>query len=759
MSPSLQQRWRRINRRLSVGLIMLILAACADLSEPTPVPKRTPLPGESTLPAAPTRVAADADEQTWLVMLYSDADDETLEEDMFNDFNEAEMVGSTDRVQVVAQMDRYDGAFDGDGDWTTTKRFFIEQDDDLTRIKSSELADLGEVNMADADTLIDFVTWAAQTYPADKYVLIMSDHGAGWPGGWNDPAPDTLGRNDIPLAQNFGDMLFLMELGDALKHIMAETAIGEFELIGFDACLMSQLEVYAAVAPYARYAVASQEVEPSLGWAYAAILGRLTDSPEIGGAELSQAIVDSYIEQDQQIVDDRARAKYVERVYEYSETTTAEEIAAEEMKSITLTGVDLQQIPAVMTALDELVRVLTEVDSKNITAARRYAQSFESVFDEDQPKPYIDLGNFARLLKDKIDDSAVTTATDALIKAIDRAVIDEKHGEEKPGATGIAIHFPNSKLYTNATAGYKSYTQVASTFAEQSLWDDFLAFHYKKKPLPSVAEQNQAAATLTATTRDQATPTATPDDQTAVQSPGFGSITVAPVTLSASTLTKTKPVLIESTVAGDNVAFVYLFIGSLEPNSDAIRVVDMDFLDPEQTKSTDGVFYPDWGGASKIAIEFEWDGNLFALKADRKTELALLYPEDYGASPAAATYTVDGLYTTAKGKKPRRVIMTFQDGELIQVLAYRGAEATGSLRELTPKKGDRVTILENWLGPDPADSSQSVWYTEEGTTLTFGDDNFTWTDAAAPKGEYQIGFIAEDFDGNWYEAHTTLTVK
>ena len=87
------------------------------------------------------------------------------------------------------------------------------------------------------------------------------------------------------------------------------------------------------------------------------------------------------------------------------------------------------------------------------------------------------------------------------------------------------------------------------------------------------------------------------------------------------------------------------------------------------------------------------------------------------------------------------------------------AEATGSLRELTPKKGDRVTILENWLGPDPADSSQSVWYTEEGATLTFGDDNFTWTDAAAPKGEYQIGFIAEDFDGNWYEAHTTLTVK
>ncbi len=68
-------------------------------------------------------------------------------------------------------------------------------------MRSQEVADLGEVNMADGQTLVDFVTWAVQTYPADKYVLILSDHGMGWPGGWSDP---TAGRGDdrrIPLAQ------------------------------------------------------------------------------------------------------------------------------------------------------------------------------------------------------------------------------------------------------------------------------------------------------------------------------------------------------------------------------------------------------------------------------------------------------------------------------------------------------------------------------------------------------------------------------
>ena len=52
---------------------------------------------------------------------------------------------------------------------------------------SQQVADLGEVNMADGDTLVDFVTWAVETFPADKHVLIMSDHGMGWPGGWSDP--------------------------------------------------------------------------------------------------------------------------------------------------------------------------------------------------------------------------------------------------------------------------------------------------------------------------------------------------------------------------------------------------------------------------------------------------------------------------------------------------------------------------------------------------------------------------------------------
>ena len=134
------------------------------------------------------------------------------------------------------------------------------------------MADLGELNMSDGDTLVDFVTWAIETFPADKHVLILSDHGMGWPGGWSDSAPGASGDLSIPLASKLGDRLYLMELDDALQEIRDQTGLDKFELVGLDACLMGHVEVMTALAPHARYSVLSQETEPALGWAYASFL-------------------------------------------------------------------------------------------------------------------------------------------------------------------------------------------------------------------------------------------------------------------------------------------------------------------------------------------------------------------------------------------------------------------------------------------------------------------------------------------------------
>ncbi|HSB66917.1 MAG TPA: clostripain-related cysteine peptidase, partial [Anaerolineales bacterium] len=265
-----------------------------NLPTRTPRPTTAPIAGQSG--------------QNWLVMLYQDADDQVLEQDIFLDLNEAEMVGSTDRVTIVTQLDRYRGAFQGDGNWTSSRRYLVTQDDDLNAIHSELLDDVGEVDMADGHSLVDFVTWAMGAYPADRYVLLLSDHGMGWPGGWSDPAPASSDPGSAPLISSLsGDFLFLSEIDQALGEIRQQTGLEKFDIVGMDACLMSQLEVYAALQPHARIALASEEVEPSLGWAYAGFLQELVDHPDMANQDLAVAIVRTYVDQDQRIVDDQAR--------------------------------------------------------------------------------------------------------------------------------------------------------------------------------------------------------------------------------------------------------------------------------------------------------------------------------------------------------------------------------------------------------------------------------------------------------------------
>ena len=217
------------------------------------------------------------------MIVYSAADDEVLEENMWFDVNEMELVGSNSQMNIVVQIDRYAGAFTGDGDWSDTRRYLIAQDSDLDHITSPVVESVGEVDTGDPQTLIDFVTWAIQNYPAKKYALVMSDHGGGWTGGFSDMSAASYSDLSIP------------EIVSSIEQIRQNTGIDKFELIGFDACLMGQIEVFGSLYPYSNYMVASEEVIPGYGWSYAAWLEQLAQSPAVDGSGLSQSIISTYV--------------------------------------------------------------------------------------------------------------------------------------------------------------------------------------------------------------------------------------------------------------------------------------------------------------------------------------------------------------------------------------------------------------------------------------------------------------------------------
>ena len=753
--------WAIILLLIAYGVYSLISGngSGSQTAEPTLIPvdtayvqeeQPTSLPAEPTLTPAPRKTPAMASStqgQTWTVMLYQDADDKVLEEDILFDLNEAERAGSTDRVNIVSQVDRYPGAYAGDGNWTDARRFYITKDNDLTQVHSKMVQDLGEVDMANGKTLVNFAVWAAQTYPADKYILILSDHGMGWPGGWTDgstTAKDT--SSGAPLASALDDSLYLNELDQSLSQIQQQAGISAFEVIGMDACLMGHLEVFSALQPYARYAVASQETEPGLGWAYSSFLSKLVANPDMDGAELSREIVNSYVKDDQRIVDDQARASFLRQgsplggLYRPSQVS-ASQLAQQIGHDITLTAVDLSALPELNQAVNDLAVALQSEDQSRVAEARDYAQSFTNIFGNSTPGPYIDLGNFIQVLKKNGMSAKSGQAADRVLAAIPQLVLAERHGAGKPGAEGVSIYFPNSSLYRSPVAGPQSYTVIAGRFARESLWDDFLAFHYNDIPI----NPNQKVGVI-------------PGASAAGRAPGAGTIEVSPITLSAKTAAPNQPVKMSAQIKGTNIGYIYLFVGYYDQASNSIFIADTDYLESPDTREVNGVYYPQWKENQAFTMSLQWNPTVFEIDDGKTAAVALFNPQEYGATAQDAVYTVDGVYTFADSGDQRNARLYFRDGELRQVFVFTGSNQASAPREVTPQAGDTFTIQEKWLDLDST-GKVSQRATQDGVTLTFGDQMFKMKEVYAAAGNYVVGFNVADLDGNANEVYTQVVVK
>jgi len=309
------------------------------------------VPGRPT--AAPTRVAAakpsatpapaaaSAGQAEWTVLVYLDGDND-LEQDAIGDYAEMASVGSSAAVNIVVQFDRVATSEDWDdssnGNWSDVKRFRVERGKKPT--KSNQLSDLGELNMGDPRTLVDFAAWGIKAYPARHYALIFWDHGAAWPGVASDDSSD-------------GDMLTLPELAGALSDVRKRTGVPKLDLIGFDACLMGQIDVLQAIAPFGDVAIGSADLEPGEGWAWNAWLSDLARRPPQNAAALAPSIIKSFT------------AFYKQQ----------------DDASVTLAAFDLNKVGQMTGQLDALAGAMLESMSKSykvIGKARSYAAEYAS---------------------------------------------------------------------------------------------------------------------------------------------------------------------------------------------------------------------------------------------------------------------------------------------------------------------------------------------------------------------------------------------
>ena len=674
----------------------------AGFNNPTPTTNNPPLQNPTSEASGNT-----SELPAWTVIVYSAADDEVLEENMWFDLNEMELVGSNPKLNIVVQIDRYTGAFTGDGDWTDTRRYLITQDNDLDHINSPVVESLGELDTGNPQTLIDFVTWAIQTYPAQKYALIMSDHGGGWTGGFSDMSTASYSDLSIP------------EIVSSIEQIRQRTGIDKFELIGFDACLMGQIEVFGSLYPYSNYMVASEEVEPGYGWSYAAWLEQLAQSPSLDGAGLSQAIVSTYVTNDILLTGGRA---------------SGDEIAQEE-STTTLSAVESARVPDVIGAMNQFVSATTELDQTLVAQARTYTRSYFSLFGEEVSPSFIDLGNFAEVLTTLTDETPIEQSAVQLKAAIDAAVVAEKHGLNMAGSNGIAFHFPDSDLYyyTEFNEEFPPYyAESSSKFLELSVWDEFLAYHYTGEEF---APQEGVAVA--------------PSRTAEVIAPGASEMTVGPIQISDTEISGDEIVNVSTTVEG-NVAYIHTALYFWDPATESYWIGDVSYYIAENTVTVDGVNVPDYG-ESPVQVQYDWSPTLYTLTDGQHEAYVLLEPAEYLSSDGETVYQVYGQYTDALSGTPVEASLYFDaDGNFLYAYAFPDEDGNGASTpvEITPQIGDQFTDYVQYYTYDGNDNP-TFSYELSDDVFTWGEQGFSYYSSYPVDGQYAVGIVAYDFDNNF----------
>jgi len=260
-----------------------------------------------------------------------------------------------------------------------------------------------EVDMAEKETLKEFLDFVKTNYinkeKYDKKILIFWDHGNAYLGyGLNDLTNRELSVNDLAEAL-------------AVSNI-------KWDLIGFDACLMGNLEVAAYMKNFAHYMLASEETEPGHGWDYEAFIGYVTNNPDASVVDIAKKIIDSYIDNPQHV-----RGK-------------------------TLSLLDLTQTDKVIDSVDSVF-----LDLQSLTSIENYQDIGTAIVQskefgkskKNEIETSVDLEHMVKLIKQS--NPSLSTKIDDLISKLNQFVVYARHDSVEPNSYGVSIYSPKNIVY------------------------------------------------------------------------------------------------------------------------------------------------------------------------------------------------------------------------------------------------------------------------------------------------------------------------
>ena len=354
--------------------------------------------------------------KNWTVMVYMDGDN-NLDFYAWDDLNEMESVGgSTDEINIVTQVDTY-----GDNG---TYRYYVsgaEEGSGPPYYSADIVSTLSEQNMADPDVLSNFIDWSTTNYPAEKYLLVIWNHGSGW-------REIDIVNKGVVWDDTSADFMTMAELVQGLENINVP-----IDIIGFDACLMQMAEVVSemglGLTNPPKYIVGSEESEWAYGWPYDDILQGLILNPTMQEADLCEQITSDYINSGLTI------------------GTLSTIYASDELYNK-------------FYIFDNFANALMASSHQDkINTARLNAQHYSSA-------DYKDLYDFAYRIYDTVPDCQ--SQADEIMRTLNTCIISNEYtGDSVKDSHGLSIYLPNTPDDYNSSYNFL-------LFALNTDWDEYL---------------------------------------------------------------------------------------------------------------------------------------------------------------------------------------------------------------------------------------------------------------------------------------------
>ena len=337
-------------------------------------------------------------QKDWTYMVYIMGSDlESKHGSATSDIQEMLAAGSTNNVNIAITT----GGADKEG-WKEIKRWEVKDGQQMPIDYSTS-----NNNMADPSNVTDFINWASSTYPADKYVLVLWNHGSGYQGyGSDENHKDSNGNSKS---------LKISQFKSAIQSSSFISSGKKFEALGFDACLMASIEVHSAIHPFANHLISSEQLEPGNGWNYTPIIQALENKTATDGAQLGKVTVDGFLAQCQAVG----------------------------ANQVTLSVIDASKVDGIIHAVEGMLSEVGEAGIPDLQKARAKSEEYSSTYPADKACNNVDAVDILNLAENlKQTNSKYTAVADAVINAVQSAVSYNKHDAQQPHANGLTMFLP-----------------------------------------------------------------------------------------------------------------------------------------------------------------------------------------------------------------------------------------------------------------------------------------------------------------------------